>query len=466
MRTSNFKVFTFIFLSMAFLFITCKEDKNYADDSYSIISVYAAGSTDQSRDIPTTKLIITVNDDNLALTADDIKINAVFPVIKGGIKKTDTEKTYELSITPGGTGIIKVGLDPYRGFTGWDAKNATVFADWYFSGTSELTITGCNISVFPFEKIPLVIAGLPVTAIGEKAFYDRGLTKVIIEDVEVNGIKIIGESAFANNQLSVIDIPNTVTTVGSTSFAYNQLSRVTIQKSVTFIGSGAFAYNQLTKIDIPDDIVSLEENVFAYNRLSEVTIPVSVTSIGYGVFGYNKLTEINIPDNVDFLSGFNNNEIEEISIPNSVTAIGAYAFAYNLLTNIDIPDNVKNIGSNAFSHNKLETVKLSDYIADIKTSTFAYNQLTEIDIPENVKNIGSYAFAYNKLTSVTIPSKVTYIDVQAFIDNQLVSITIGTNVTLGSSSFGNGFESFYYNNGRKKGTYTFTDDEWHYGSAP
>jgi len=94
MKIDNFIKFIAVAVLAAVLFIACEEDKNFVDDNYAIIEVKAEG-------FPTEKLIITVNDDNLSLTtADDIKINAGFSVIKRELNKTGA-KTYELQIIPG-----------------------------------------------------------------------------------------------------------------------------------------------------------------------------------------------------------------------------------------------------------------------------------------------------------------------------------------------------------------------------
>jgi len=460
MKIRDFLKYTAIFLFAIILFIACEEDKNFVDDNYAIIEVKAEG-------FPTEKLIITVNDDNLSLTADDIKINAGFSVIKRELNKTGA-KTYELQIIPGGTNEIKVGLNPYRGFTGWNAKNVKVYADWYFSGTSELiTITGRKQTNEPLVISPQIY-GITVAEIGNYAFYNEEWTGVDIK----NGVKRIGDGAFEYNQLKSIDIPVSVKTIGSVSFAFNQLSTVTFNElaladpdpnTIITIGSGAFAYNQLSGISIPEKITEIKSSTFAYNELAEtIDIPENVTSIGddafaynkisnvkfhedinitrigNGAFGNNKLTIITIPNTVTFLSGFNNNELESITICDNVTAIGSGAFAYNKLTNIVIPDSVTTIGSNAFAHNEIAAVSLS----------------------QNIITIGYRTFANNNISEVTIPSKVIYIDVHAFLDNPLTKITIGENVTLGSSAFGNGFENAYYKNGRTAGTYTFADGEW------
>ena len=95
-----------------------------------------------------------------------------------------------------------------------------------------------------------------------------------------------------------------------------------------------------------------------------------------------------------------------------------------------------------------------------------YNGIrTAVNIPHRIQNlpvtdIGIEAFGGNRLTSVTIPNSVTTIGIGAFADNQLTSITIGSNVTIGVDAFENGFTAFYNNNGRRAGSYTFSDGTW------
>lgn len=315
MKNCNFKKFIFIALSVAVFFIACKDEEAFVDNNYAIVSLSADGSSGGR----TTKLIITVNDDKRALTADDIKINASFLVIKGVLSQNGT--ICELPIIFGNTGTIRVGLDPYRGFTGWDAKTAYVYADWYFSGTLNLTITGCAQSV-DLSNIPNEIAGKPITAIGSSAFRNKGLLSVTIPEKIIT----IGSSAFESNQLTEIEIPNGVTT----------------------INNNAFRYNKLTKIKIPENVSNLSG--FNDNEINTVEfLSTKVTTIGSYAFENNMLSSINIPESVTTISynAFFNNMLSSIVIPASVYYISDYAFSNNPLTSITIGANVI-LGSAAF----------------------------------------------------------------------------------------------------------------------
>ena len=98
--------------------------------------------------------------------------------------------------------------------------------------------------------IPSKIRDLPVTSIGEIAFYDKKLIKVSIP----NSVTTIKGNAFRSNQLTSVTIPNSVTNIGGGAFLSNQLTSVTISNSVTEIYDIAFSDNQLTSVTIGADV--------------------------------------------------------------------------------------------------------------------------------------------------------------------------------------------------------------------
>jgi hypothetical protein len=285
----------------------------------------------------------------------------------------------------------------------------------------------------------------------------------------MNGTTLVKYNGSATN----VTIPSNVTVIGEKVFQSKKLTSVTIPNSVTSIGNFAFYGNNLTSVTIPNSVTSIGSNAFSSNKFTSVTIPNSVTSIGSSAFGQNELISV--------------------SIPKSVTSIGSYAFHCERLTSIEAaPDNAYFSSEGGILYNKDKTklimyprgkssggtYNIPNNVTSIETAAFNDCKLSGIVIPNSVTSIGSYAFGGNNLTSVNIPVSVTSIGGSAFAYNdQLNSVTIGANVTIGSGVFSrhndkrdiinSGFEEFYEKNGKKAGTYTYTNNgNWTFVAAP
>ncbi len=270
----------------------------------------------------------------------------------------------------------------------------------YLKYSDHIEISSCDEFITSID-IPAEIDGLPVTVIGEYAFYYcLSLTSIIIP----NSITSIGENAFSYcENLTKIAIPDGVTAIGGYAF-YNctSLTSVIIPDSVTSIGDCAFdACKALTKIDVGNGntVYSSQDDVLFNKDKTEIIkypkgklntsyeIPDSVTIIGDSAFsGCSTLTSIIIPDSVTSIrdSAFGGcSSLTEITIPDNVTSISEGTFTWcESLTEIIIPNSITSIGAYAF---------------------FRCSSLTKITIPDSVTNIDSYAFEYcDSLTQITI----------------------------------------------------------------
>jgi hypothetical protein len=179
------------------------------------------------------------------------------------------------------------------------SESAEVTYDFsYKVNNGEITITSYGRwGKEDAEKItiPRQIDGIPVTAIGEKVFYQKKLTGVTIPD----SVTTIGASAFYNNKLTSVTIPDSVTSIGEWSFSNNQLISATIGNGVTVIGEQAFSNNQLTSVIIGNGVETIGERAFSSNQLTSVIIGNGVETIGNYAFDENPLTSITIGAGVD-----------------------------------------------------------------------------------------------------------------------------------------------------------------------
>ncbi len=278
-----------------------------------------------------------------------------------------------------------------------------------------------------------------------------------------------------------------VTSIGNSAFENNQLASVTLPNSVTSIGSSAFRNNQLTEVTIPDGVTSIAQSTFSNNQLTSVEIPNSVTSIGSNAFDNNQLTGVTIPNSVISIaqSTFSNNQLTSVEIPNSMTTIGSGAFEDNALTSVIIPEGVTSIKENAFANNLLATVVLERTDPpSIQTNTFGNHNQIDVFVPRGA--LGSYqnhaewtefksitevlgindSFTVEGITykvtglgstntvtitdntntgDLTIPGSVNYgpngfevtgIEDEAFTFNQLTRVTIPASITgIGANAF-------------------------------
>ncbi len=324
--------------------------------------------------------------------------------------------------------------------------------------------------------IPAEYDGLPVTGIGDEAFYGSShLTAITIPD----SITSIGDNAFGScNSLSNVTIGNVAASIGEEAFSNCPVTYLTCSvshlshfskeslKSVVITGgesipNAAFSgCTQLTGVIIPDSITNIGEDAFSNcENLSGVIIPEGVTNIGKAAFlGCSKLTGIILPNRMTTIEDYAFYQcvgLTSITIPDSVTDIGESAFGdcYNI-KNVTIGNGIKKIGGHAFAtSSNIEKVHISDLAAwcsidfdngfanPLEDANELYvngKLITELVIPEEITKVHNYAFyGYESLESITIPNSVTSIGEGAFnYCTNVTSITVGNGLTsVGSNAF-------------------------------
>ena len=297
-------------------------------------------------------------------------------------------------------------------------------------GKSYTLVNGVKDTYYDYSVVIAdIYEGLPVTAIGEYAFYHQygnsGLTSVYIPDT----ITTIGKGAFCEcDGLTSVTIPDSVTTIGDNAFKYcDALTTVTMGNGVTTIGASAFySCAVLTSVNIPDSVTTIGDNAFEYcDALTTVTMGDGVTTIGEQAF-YQCVA------------------LTSVSIPDSVTTIGNSAFSYcAALTSVSIPDSVTTIGNYAFggcdnlAYKRYDTAyylgnESNPYLCLMGTTS---NDISGCNIHKDTKVIAGSAFYYcQNLTSITLPDGLRSIGDSAFRNTGLTAITIPNSVTsIGNS---------------------------------
>jgi|SRR5665213_371300 len=360
----------------------------------------------------------------------------------------------------------------------------------YTTNNGAITITGYTGSGGAVT-IPATINGLPVTSIGDHAFYATGVTVVTIpasvtnlgDEVFVGSTRLTVITVDTNNpvyssvngvlfdksQTTLVEypdglvggymIPNSVTSIGHYAFdSCGNLTNVTIPDSVTNIGDGAFEFSGLTRVMIGNSVIRIGENAFAgCTGLASVTIGNSVTSIGDQAFNdCGNLTSVMIGNSVTSIGGwaFGGDNLTSVTIGNSVTSIGDAAFYGCLnLTNITIPDSVISIGDSAFYDcESLTSVAIKSSVMNIGVSAFNFClSLRGITVDTNnpsYSSVDGVLFDKSQATLIqypaskagsiyTIPDSVTNIEDFAFAGrSSLTSVTIPNGVnSLGFYTF-------------------------------
>ena len=264
--------------------------------------------------------------------------------------------------------------------------------------------------------------------VGNYIFYDNGtelyFVKYIGIDTEVTLPKYDGGKEYgiwrgafyADDKITSVVIPNSVTTIGENAF---------------------YKCDLLTNISIPDSVTSIDGKAFANCKsLTNVTIGNSVTSIGEGAFmGCTSLTNVKIGDSVMSIpdDAFERCTSLKYNEYNNALYLGNENNPYLVLvqakdtsiTSCEVHSAAKVIADSAFYNCKLLTsVKIGDALTIIGENVFyRCTSLTSVTNLKSVEIIGKSAFAgCTSLTSIIISNSVTSVGDRAFYG--CLSITI------------------------------------------
>lgn len=308
------------------------------------------------------------------------------------------------------------------------------------NGTAEITgfnWDGNNGSVY----IPSMIDGYTVTSIGEKAFSSSKTYKAGVDVTLPNTITSIGDFAFMQAPITIINIPSSITYIGKGAFAscYLLESFNVVPDQTTYTVMDGVLYNKVTK-----ELVS-----YPYKMMGgRISIPQGIKSIGdYACYG-----GYSIEPYYDG-SGYNHKaKIKYLTIPDTVKSIGEYAF-YGWKIN-DINDmksyNFDYVGEMAFAEVEFSCGVNFGNIKDIGKNAFQ-NCEADYSLVISSTTISDYAFQctrYATYSCIHLSAPITFVGQNAFVnENICMPLDLSKCTFIGGSAFKDaGFEAvnIYY----------------------
>jgi len=184
-----------------------------------------------------------------------------------------------------------------------------------------------------------------------------GKETVIILPESATGVpvKLIGEAAFKNNtKLTKVTLPASTLTVDRYAFeGCTALTEVIFNDGLETIGDYAFRNSGLTVLNLPDSVAGIGKYSFYNTKIKELVIPDSVSRLGkYAFYGCKALKSIEFCPRLYEIGErvfYNCTSLTEIIIPRTVTKIEDYAFSTcTALTKIVIPAETTDIGEGVF----------------------------------------------------------------------------------------------------------------------
>ena len=267
----------------------------------------------------------------------------------------------------------------------------------------------------------------PCDSILGETFRDcPNLTKITIGE----GLKYIGDNAFANSPVKEANLPSTLRDVSSYAFGgYSSycpfINDIQPENHIRYIGRVAYQCvdRDLEEYTIKDGTVTLADNLFGIGQGNATIfhIPASVEQIGRQAFAGTQiktLPEMPGLKRIGDEAFYQCKNLKKVTIPETVEYIGAGIFSgcsniWSLTYNAINAECASYIFTNNDNH--LEKIVIGDKVRRLPGGLFGGKEFTEVILPACLERIDDYAFnGCKNLTTINLSDSIRYIGEGAF----------------------------------------------------
>ena len=250
------------------------------------------------------------------------------------------------------------------------------------------------------------------------------LTKITIGE----GLKYIGDNAFANSPVKEANLPSTLRDVSSTAFSgYSSycpfINDIQPENHIRYIGRVAYQCvdRNLEEYTIKDGTVTLADNLFENWQGNATTfhIPASVEQIGSQAFAGTQiktLPEMPGLKRIGDEAFYQCKNLKKVTIPETVEYIGGGAF-YGCSNIWSLTYNAINAECERLmeSNIPLEKIVIGDKVRRLPRGIFSGREFTEVTLPACLERIDESAFyGCKNLTTINLSDSIRYIGDNAF----------------------------------------------------
>lgn len=282
-----------------------------------------------------------------------------------------------------------------------------------------------EIGAGAFSDTPIteIEMATPCDSILGETFRDcLNLTKITIGE----GLKYIGDNAFAYSPVKEAKLPSTLRDVSSYAFGgYSSycpfINDIQPENHIRYIGKVAYQCvdRDLEEYTIKDGTVTLADELFESSQGNAFHIPASVEQIGNRAFAYTQIKALPEMLGLKRIGGeafYGCKNLKKLTIPETVEYIGGGAF-YGCSNIWSLTYNAINAECESFMelNAPLEKIVIGGKVRRLPRGIFSGREFTEVALPACLERIDDSAFyGCKNLTTINISDSIRYIGDNAF----------------------------------------------------